>query len=227
MERTLAHRGANGLQSRPRFNANMENLILLLLVLTSVVSVTFIIERAFALRWTRVIPPGVEEAARNCRSDAELPMLHRICKEHPSALSRLFVAAATHLDCPRAENVEALQTRARHEIARLERGIVVLEIVTGIAPLLGLTGTIYGLIMLFGNMGVAAADSTRFAGGIALALRATLMGLLIAIPSLVAWSYFTRKVETLAVELESQCDDFLRRFYGNGGQRTGGVGNAE
>ncbi len=200
----------------------MDTLILLLLVLTSVVSVTFIIERAFALRWTRVIPPGVAEAARNCRSDAELPMLHRICKEHPSALSRLLVAAATHLDCPRSENIEALQTRARHEVARLERGIVVLEIVTGIAPLLGLTGTIYGLILLFGNMGPAtAADSGRFAGGIALALRATLMGLLIAIPSLVAWSYFTRKVETIAVELESQCDDFLRRFYGNGGQRSG------
>ncbi len=192
----------------------MENLILLLLVLTSIVSVTFIIERALALRWDRVIPPGVAEAARNCKSDGELPMLHRICEKHPSPLSRLLIAAATHLDCPRAENIEALQTRARHEVAQLERGIVVLEIITGIAPLLGLVGTIYGLIMLFGNLGaVSSGESGVFAGGIALALRATMMGLLIAIPSLVAWSYFTRKVETLAVELESQCDDFLRRFY--------------
>jgi len=200
----------------------MDNFILLLLVLTSIVSVTFIFERGFALRWNRVLPPGVSEAARNCRSDAELPMLHRICKDHPSALSRLLVAAATHLDCPRAENVEALQTRARHEIARLERGIVVLEITTGIAPLLGLVGTIYGLILLFGTMDAgASADGGRFAGGIALALRATLMGLLIAIPSLVSWSYFTRKVETLAVELESECDDFLRRFYGSNGEKRG------
>ena len=101
-----------------------------------------------------------------------------------------------------------------HEVARLERGLVILEIIVGIGPLLGLVGTIYGLITLFGGMDHAGmSDSNTLARGISIALNATLMGLLTAIPSLVAWSYYNKKVETLAVEMETLCDEFLRRQY--------------
>jgi biopolymer transport protein ExbB len=96
----------------------------------------------------------------------------------------------------------------------LERGLVVLEIIVGIAPLMGLVGTIYGLIVLFGGMGkVTAEESATFARGVSLALNSTLMGLLIAIPALAAWSYYSKKVENLAVEMESLCDEFLRKHY--------------
>ena len=122
--------------------------------------------------------------------------------------------AHDHLDRPREENVDAIQTRARHEVLRLERGLVVLEVVVGVAPLLGLVGTIHGLITLFGDLGsVGLGDNAALARGIAIALNTTLAGLLIAIPSLVAWSYYTRKVETFAVEMETLCDEFLRRQY--------------
>ena len=91
---------------------------------------------------------------------------------------------------------------------------MVLEIVTGIAPLLGLVGTINGLITLFGGLSHGGlGDNTAVAHGISIALNATLSGLLIAIPALIAWSYYTKKVETLAVEMETLCDGFLRRFY--------------
>ena len=82
----------------------------------------------------------------------------------------------------------------------------------GIAPLLGLVGTIYGLVILFGSMGQTV-DNAKFAQGISLALNATLLGLLIAIPTLAAWSYYNKKVETFAVEMESLCDEFLRKHY--------------
>jgi biopolymer transport protein ExbB len=86
--------------------------------------------------------------------------------------------------------------------------------VTGIAPLLGLVGTIHGLITLFGDIGrTGLSDHSALARGIAIALNTTLMGLLIAIPSLVAWSYLTKRVESLAVEMETLLDDFLRRQY--------------
>lgn len=188
---------------------------MLVLTLTSVLSLTFIIERGLALRLARVIPPVLEEAVENCQSDTDLPMLRRSCEQHPSPLARLLVVAVNHLDCPKGENIDALQTKARHEMAQLERGLVVLEIITGIAPLLGLVGTVYGLILLFTGMGhqTLAGDNALFSTGIALALRATLFGLLVAIPSLVAWSYFSKKVESLAVELETLCDEFLQRQY--------------
>ena len=96
----------------------------------------------------------------------------------------------------------------------MERRLVILEIVVGAAPLLGLFGTIYGLIELFGGLGeVGLGDNSALARGIALALYSTLLGLLAAIPSLVAWSYYNRKVENLAVEMAALCDEFLIRQY--------------
>ena len=181
--------------------------------LASVTSLTFIIERGLALRWKKVVPPAVELAAETCFAPADAPSLRRVCAENPSALSTLLKTTVDHLDAPLEETKDALETRARHEITRLERGLIVLEIATGIAPLMGLVGTIYGLIKLFNALGEkGVTDNAAFAAGIALALNATLLGLLVAIPSLIAWSYYSRKVETLTVEMETICDELLRRL---------------
>ncbi|MCL5097221.1 MAG: MotA/TolQ/ExbB proton channel family protein [Candidatus Omnitrophica bacterium] len=187
---------------------------MILLALTSVVGLTFIIERGVALRWSKVIPAGVKEGAENCRALEDADQLKGLCAVEPSALSRLLSAAVEHQHWTRIENADTLQTLARHEILQLERGLVVLEIIVGIAPLLGLVGTIHGLITSFSNLGGASmGDNVAFARGIALALNATLMGLLIAIPSLIAWSYYNKKVESIAVEMETLCDEFLRGLY--------------
>jgi len=192
----------------------METLVYALLVLTSVVGLAFIVERGLALRWKKVAPPEVEAAVESCQTRADVPVLQRVCRQKPSPLGRLLLQAADHLDWPQGENVDALQTRARHEVVKLERGLVVLEIIVGIAPLLGLVGTIVGMMTAFGDVGRASQiDAAKLAQGVALILRATLIGLLIAIPSLVAWSYFSKKVEILAVEMETLCDEFLRRQY--------------
>ena len=192
----------------------MDIFFIVALIMTSIVALTFIIERGLALRWAKVIPPFVGAAVENYRSESDLPQLQSICQQNPSTLSRLLLFTVEHLDWPKTEAVDVLETRARHEVNKLERGLVVLEIIVGIAPLLGLVGTIYGLILLFGSMNQAtASESAKFALGISLALRATLMGLLIAIPTLAAWSYYSKKVDTLAVEMESVCDEFLRKHY--------------
>ena len=194
----------------------MEFFVYTLLGLTSIVGLTFIIERGLALRWRKVLPPEVEAAVESCRAPEDMAMLRRVCQKHGSPLSRLLLLAAEHLEWPKADNVDALQTSARQEIVRLERGLVVLEILVGIAPLLGLVGTIAGMMSLFGDIGQAGLnDAARLAKGIALILNATLMGLLIAIPSLITWSYYTKKVEMLAVEMETLCDEFIRRQYGD------------
>src|SRR5207302_10290178 len=134
--------------------------------------------------------------------------------QYDSPMSSLLLLVADHLHWPKAETIDAVQTRARHEIARLERGLVVLEIIVGIAPLLGLVGTIIGMMSVFGDVGNAGLnDAAKLAQGISLILRATLIGLLIAIPSLIFWSYYTKKVEGLAVEMETLCDEFIRRQY--------------
>src|SRR5436190_1083018 len=192
----------------------MESIVYILLLLTSVVGLAFVIERGFALRWRRVVPAEIEAAVESCQSPEDVPMLRRVCQQHDSPMSRLLLLVADHLHWPKAETVDAVQTRARHEIARLERGLVVLEIIVGIAPLLGLVGTIIGMMSVFGDVGKSGLnDAAKLAQGISLILRATLMGLLIAIPSLIFWSYYSKKVETLAVEMETLCDEFIGRQY--------------
>jgi biopolymer transport protein ExbB len=191
----------------------MEYIVYLLLGLTSVVGLAFVVERAIALQWRKVVPTEIETAVQSCQSREDVAMLRRVCEQKPSPLGRLLIDAANHLDWPKAENEAAMETQARHEIVRLERGLVVLEIIVGIGPLLGLVGTIAGMMTLFGDIGPNGPEAGKLAAGIALILRATLWGLLIAIPSLVTWSYFSKKTEIVAVEMETLCDQFLRRQY--------------
>ena len=192
----------------------MEYFIYGLLGVTSIVGLTFIVERGLALRWRRVVPPEIEAAVQSCQASEDVPMLRRVCQQHDSPMSRLLLLSADHLNWPKADNIDAIQSRARQEVTRLERGLVVLEIIVGIAPLIGLVGTIAGMMTLFSGIGKSGLpEASVLATGIALILNATLMGLLIAIPSLVFWSYYTKKVETIAVEMESLCEEFIRRQY--------------
>jgi biopolymer transport protein ExbB len=188
--------------------------IMFLLVIASIVGIAFTIERGLALMRKKVIPPEVETALDNSKSVTDLPRLAQVCHSAPSALSRLALLAHDHLRDPKDETVDLLETRARQEVVKLERGLVILEIVVGIGPLLGLVGTVHGLIRLFGELGASGlTDNTKLAAGISVALNTTLMGLLVAIPALVAWSYYSKKVENLAVDMEALLDRFLRQQY--------------
>ncbi len=203
--------------STPPDSSAMKNTIIGVLIFASVISLFLIVERGLALRQSVIIPFRVVELQGICKTEDNLLTLRTTANKIQSPYSRLIACAIDHLHLTREENMEMLQTRARSEVAKMERGIVVLEIITGIAPLLGLVGTIFGLITLFQGMGVeASAEQTAlFSQGISIALKATLLGLVVAIPSLIGWSYFNRKVETLAIEMENLCDQFLYEQYRN------------
>ncbi len=188
--------------------------VMFFLVLTSIAGATFIIERGLALRWKKVVPPEVSDAVDRCDAPDNGEAVERVCRAYPSAISRLLLLGKGHLHWPKQENSDAIETRARHEVMQLERGLVILEIIVGIAPLTGLVGTLHGLITLFATLGsVGITDNAAMAKGISIALNTTLMGLIVAIPSLIAWSYYNKKVETLAVEMEAICEQFLRCQY--------------
>ena len=98
---------------------------------------------------------------------------------------------------------------------RLERGLIVLEVVTGIAPLIGLIGTVSGLVHVFSGLGLStgASDTKAVALGISEALNCTIFGLSIAVPALIAFSYFSKKVEVMSVEMESLVSDLIAKCY--------------
>lgn len=189
-----------------------------LLLICSVVSVATMILRGWALRRETVIPSWLWnriEALQPGETGQALERLGQTVRSDPSALARIAEVAIKHLEWPRAENVEAVQTRARHEVIRMETGLVVLEVIVGIAPLLGLLGAVSGLVTVFGNLGASESisDPRGIAKGISEALNTTIAGLAIAIPSLIAYSYFSKKVETLSVELESIVGELLAKCY--------------
>ena len=185
------------------------------LLACSIVSLTTIILRTLALREKNVIPLTLVNEMERLAPGASPERLARMVHHDPSSISRICRVALAHLRWPRSENVEAVQTRARHEMVRLERGLVVLEVIVGIAPLIGLIGTVSGLIHVFASLGLSAgaADAKRIALGISEALSTTIFGLGIAVPSLIAFVYFSKKVEVLSVEMESLVIDLHSKLY--------------
>ena len=185
------------------------------LLACSIVSVTTIILRGIALREKNVMPLAIESEIERLVPGATPERLMRIVSYDQSSLARIARVALQHLRGPRSENVEVVETRARHEMVRLEKGLIVLEVITGIAPLLGLIGAVSGLVHVFSNLGLSsgASDTRQIALGIAEALNATVFGLSIAVPTLIAFSYFSKKVEVMSVEMETLVVELISKCY--------------
>lgn len=194
------------------------------LLLCSIVALAVIILRTVALRRRNVLPLVIESEIERLSPGASPDRLNRIVQDDPSPLARLTSVALQHLRAPRSENVEAIETRARHEMVTLERGLIVLEIITGIAPLLGLIGAVSGLIHVFSHLGLGTgtADTKAIALGISEALNATVFGLSIAVPTLIAFSYFSKKVEVMSIEMETLVVELIGKcYYGRGPEPLG------
>jgi biopolymer transport protein ExbB len=185
------------------------------LLICSVVALTVIILRSVALRRKNVLPLVIESEIERLAPGGNPERLARIVREDDSSLARIARVALQNLRAPRSENIEAVETRARHEMVILERGLIVLEIITGIAPLLGLIGAVSGLVHVFSHLGLStgSADTKAIALGIAEALNATVFGLSIAVPTLIAFSYFSKKVEVMSVEMETLVVELISKCY--------------
>ena len=177
-------------------------IFMVLILLCSIVALSVAIWKALALRAKHTAPADLTEilatgAAGNAAAAASAS---------PSALGRVAHYAATGEFRSREDAQEAVAASAREEILQLESGIPTLEVVITIAPLLGLLGTASGLVTVFSGLGGAvdgaAADPTTIARGISEALGTTIAGLAVAVPAVVAHSYFARKIERLAARME-------------------------
>ncbi|MEO7317415.1 MAG: MotA/TolQ/ExbB proton channel family protein [Chthoniobacteraceae bacterium] len=188
-----------------------------LLLACSLVSLAVIILRTLALRRGLVMPLIIEQEIELLQPDDTegVVKLSRLVRNDNSTLARIAQVGLQNLNWPKMENLEAVQTRARNEIVRLESGLFILEIVVGIAPLLGLLGAVSGLVKVFASFGAdsSATDPHLMANGISEALSTTIVGLAIAIPSLIAYSYFSKKVEIMASEMESLISELLAKCY--------------
>ena len=195
------------------------------LVLCSWTSLAVIILRAIALRRDLVLPPIIEREIEALQPEDTngVVKLSRMVRNDNSTLARIAQIALQNLNWPKMENLEAVQTKARHEVVRLESGLFILEIIVGIAPLLGLLGAVAGLVKVFAAFGAnaSATNPQLMARGISEALSTTIVGLAIAIPSLIAYSYFSKKIETMASDMESLISELLAKCYHQIQRRAG------
>ena len=170
----------------------------------SVVSLAIFLERIWILRRRLVIPKDfivkVEELIkRNKISDAIF-----LCQGNSSSIARIFLAGLKNAGRGMWLVKEAIEDKGRREGVILERNIGVLLTIANLSPLLGLLGTVSGMIKTFNAISVygAGASSAPLAGGIAEALITTAAGLLVAIPTLVAYRFLIDKAQILVFEME-------------------------
>lgn len=180
------------------------------------ISLTVIIWKALDLRRRLIIPPDLAAELENVASHLDsgrFPALQASLNKDPSALAVICRAAIA----PQHQTVEAAtraaETTAREEVSRLERGIPVLEIIFTIAPMLGLIGTVSGLVRIFGSLGTGSAQTAEQAQAIALgiaeAMNTTIAGLVVAVPALIAQVLYSRHLERLALRLSTLVTNFL------------------
>ncbi|MFI3291876.1 MAG: MotA/TolQ/ExbB proton channel family protein [Opitutales bacterium] len=157
------------------------------LALCSLVAVYVIIERIISLRQSKIVPKEIEQALLEGKGLEDLASLN-------SVAGRIL-----YLEKNTNSNPEALKAFAAQEMIKLERAMFLLDIVVSVAPLLGLLGTVAGLVKVFSGDGLPEPD--LIAKGVGLALSTTVLGLAIAIPALAADSYIYRRIETLAAKI--------------------------
>src|SRR6185295_17380419 len=139
--------------------------------------------------------------------------LKALSERDPSVLGELTRVAFDHASRHKTENIEAVQAVARQAVGRMERGLTTLGLIAELGPLLGLLGTVNGMLRLFAdvaNLGLS--DPKQISSGISEALVATFTGLSISIPALIAYMYLRRRIETLVLEMERHVDELLTRL---------------
>jgi biopolymer transport protein ExbB len=180
------------------------------LITASVIAVALIVERLIALRSQRVSPLGLLddlkiEIRHHGVNDA---MLHRL--EAGSPLGRVLAAGLKSTKGSSSVMKASIEEEGRVVSHELERFLAALGTIASISPLLGLFGTIVGMIEIFGVQNSIENSSVALAHGISIALYNTAFGLMVAIPSMIFYRYFRTRVDTLVIEMEQQAIKLIK-----------------
>ncbi|HEY6897043.1 MAG TPA: MotA/TolQ/ExbB proton channel family protein [Rhodocyclaceae bacterium] len=184
------------------------------LLLASVISVALIIERATALKRAKIVPPGLLQSvvAEYRQGSINAESLRKL--EAHSPLGRVFAAGLANVKASREIMKEAIEESGRGAAHELERFLTTLGTIASISPLMGLFGTVVGMIEIFGSATGSGNNPQQLAHGISVALYNTGFGLLIAIPSMIAYRHFRALVDSFVVELEQQAVKLVELVHG-------------
>lgn len=191
------------------------------IIACSVAALGIIVERLWALQRRRVIPKHLVAQVWHWERNNQLDKERLRTLRNGSALGKVLAAGISNRDKEREVMREAIEETGRHEVHALERYLNTLGTIAAISPLLGLLGTVFGMIEVFTNL--AAHDTGNvgnLAGGISQALITTAAGLVVAIPSLMFYRYFRGRIDELVVYMEQEAIKLVDVMHGKRGKES-------
>lgn len=184
------------------------------LLAVSLIAVVLIVERLITLRRARIVPPGLlENVLAEYRKSGAHPQMVAALAEH-SPLGRVLAAGLRNVNASREVMKDAIENAGRAVAHELERYLTTLGTIAAVSPLMGLFGTIIGMIEIFGAQSATGANAAQLAHGISVALYNTGLGLLVAIPSMIFWRHFRALVNSLVVDMEQKAVALVEAAHG-------------
>jgi len=185
------------------------------LLLLGVLALAIVLERFWSLRRSEVLPPGLGQDVRNWAARGKLDPAHLQTLRTNSPLGALLAAALDARNRPRDQIRERIEDTGRHLVHRMERFLNALGTIASAGPLLGLLGTVVGMIQMFlGILDHGIGDVNQLAGGIGKALVCTAAGMIVAIPALVFHRYFKGRINGYVIEMEQEASALLDALDG-------------
>lgn len=166
-------------------------------------SLYIIVIKAASLRRARVIKHDAIEEIEKLLIKRRIPEATAYCKQHSVPMTRVLLAAILNYEKDESELKDVLEEAGRQEIPIIRRHLTALGTIASVAPLLGLLGTVLGMISVFTTLSQdTAVNAGMLAGGISEALVTTALGMLVAVPALTSYNYFISRVQNLIIEME-------------------------
>lgn len=185
------------------------------LIIASILALAIIFERFYTLRHQQIVPPGLlEQTLENLRKHGANPDVMRALSEG-SALGRIFAVGVRNVNVSRELMKESLEEAGRAVAHDLERYLTTLGTIASVAPLMGLLGTVVGMVEIFGSQSPSGGNPAVLAHGISVALYNTAFGLIVAIPSLIFYRFFRGRVDAFLVEMEQEALRLVEIVHGD------------
>jgi biopolymer transport protein ExbB len=185
-------------------------IIMIPIILCSIIALAIIIERAYNLTPAKVHPPDFVSKIKGLLNSGKIKEAITICSGTVSPVATIIEAGVLKRKKEREQIKEAIEHAGRQETHQLNKYLTVLATIASIAPLIGLLGTVTGMVKAFGVIAVqGVGDPNALAGGISEALITTVAGLVVAIPTLVAHNYFSKRITRFVMEMENTSLELL------------------
>ena len=185
------------------------------LILASIIAVALIIERSVTLRESKIVPPTLLDQVLSvyARAGVNAEVIDKLAKDSP--LGEVLAAGLRNEKAPRHVMKEAIEEAGRSTAHSLERYLTTLGTIATAAPLLGLFGTVVGMIEIFGSQSpTGGTNPGQLAHGISIALYNTAFGIAISIPSLIFYRHFKNKVDGFVVRMEQAASKMVDIVHG-------------